>query len=644
VRGVAPCFLKTDGPRREFRIRCADGVVLVKVNLFDACAQAIWQKVQPILVCDAQALFGIDHNIQIGDPILNRLLTQVTYMLESAANGTNTLRVIASTALALWNFARGKADITGFGLLLAQICLSSDLFAGCATVLYDMLAPHVMNAVNFITGGLFAQGEFEPLTSFVTVLSVLFGTLIMKQVPKGSWIDECVGGAVKMGNLARGMTNAWSGLEKIVMFIFEKIYTWQYGVPSSVTEMSQFVSGTQDWYVRVQKLVSLTTPDEISVNSEFCSEIEDLYREGLRMNAMVQEYKLDARVTSAFQTHLRVVNSYYDKAQSSGAFRGGPRVEPIVIHMHGESGVGKSGMTYPLAIDLLKIEGIPGGDYSREIYMRAIEQDFWDGYRNQRVCIYDDFGQMRDSQAKPNLEFMEIIRTGNLAPYPLHMASLEEKAKTYFKSRAIILTSNMPTFRPESLSHPDAVRRRVDLSVDVHIRKEFQKIDGHVVRLDPLKVERILGEKISMEVYELWLCDPQTGHHLHRQGMSYDAFRKMAQELYRNRFERSKALFDFLQSRADTPLDAQVLADLTDAVALRYAHRTKLAVVQPMEFFRSLNFGEFVRFMRYGHVGVLPFMDLDSRMDVQRIMAIFFNLDPTEQILIYINFVLLDIS
>lgn len=620
VRGVAPCFLKTDGPRREFKIRCADGIVCVKVNLLDREAQAIWQRVQPVLVCDAQSLFGVDLNVKLSDPNLVNLIAQISRVLTGFNDNSSTLKNVAVCALALWNFMRGKNDMISFGILLTQICLQVDLVHDIMAQAYEYLKDHILGAMAFINGKLFSQGDCDPMTSLITVITVLFGTVIMKNVPKGSQIDECVAGAIKIGNLTRGLSSAWTGIEKVVLFIFEKIYVWMYGVPSSVTEMSKFVAGTQEWYERVQKLVTLATPDEISVNSEFCTEIESLYRDGLRMNAMAQEYKLDVKIMSAFQTHLRVVNSYYDKAQSSGAFRGGPRVEPIVIHMHGESGVGKSGMTYPLAIDILKVEGIPGGDYSREIYMRAIEQDFWDGYRNQRVCIYDDFGQMRDSQSKPNLEFMEVIRTGNLAPYPLHMASLEEKAKTYFKSRAIILTSNEARFTPESLSHPEAVRRRVDLSVDVHIRAPFQKQDAGKTRLDPMAVERILGEKISMDVYELWLCDPQTGHHMHRNSISYDAFRKMVQELYRNRFEKSAALFDFLQKRADSPIEAQVLTDVNDENVLNHMRRLKFQMKTPQSYFGTMTFAQFLRFYNHGFADMINFFDLDSNMSLARVL------------------------
>ncbi len=66
--------------------------------------------------------------------------------------------------------------------------------------------------------------------------------------------------------------------------------------------------------------------------------------------------------------------------------------------------------------------------YKEMIYVRAAEQEFWDGYTQQLVTVFDDFNQQVDSSANPSLELFEIIRSSNIFPYPLHMASIEENS------------------------------------------------------------------------------------------------------------------------------------------------------------------------------------------------------------------------
>jgi hypothetical protein len=290
------------------------------------------------------------------------------------------------------------------------------------------------------------------------------------------------------------------------------------------------------------------------------------------------ESKAPREILGPFNTHWAVLKNLYEKATASGAFRAGPRIEPIVVYLHGTSGVGKSGMMWPLATDILKVDGIPETcqgkkDPTREIYMRNVEQDFWDGYKNQRVVVYDDFAQIVDSAGKPNPEFMEVIRTGNLAPYPLHMATIEEKSKTYFNSRAIICTSNcsVDQIKPESIACKEAVRRRFDLVGEVQVRPMFRMTgeDGKIY-LDCKKVERITGSpKPSLDVYSILLRNPLTGRLIHDTPLSYYEFMRLVIQKYKDRFTRSTTMKDFLEEYAELPLNAQALTPSEEEQWLR---------------------------------------------------------------------------
>jgi len=620
-RLVAPVYRKAY-PQRQIRrvnVRVGNDVVCVVLNLCDEFTQDIWTRLCDHLVMstalEAQGLFDINmkvtHGMDTEGPLLT-LIQSMTNVASSILDFANDSARIVNLASFIYRFIRLLFSKTFDGLEAVLLVLEG--FARLTDVnqmfeIANSLKEHLIVVHQWVKNRLVAQvAEVDPMTSLVTVLCVLFGTSIMKCVPKGSQVDECVLGATKFGNLMKGVSGAWVVIEKVAQYVFAKVFEWMYGVPPHVVELEKCVAGITQWYKDVQELVSLHTPDEIAVDSQKCVQVETLYSQGVRYSAMISDFKFDRQIMTGFQTHFRVLQSCYDRAQSSGAFRGGPRIEPLVVHIHGSSGVGKSGMMFPLAIDLLKIDGIPNNDFTQQIYNRNIEQEFWDGYRGQRVCIYDDFGQMRDSQASPNLEFMELIRTGNLAPYPLHMATIEDKAKTYFKSRVVLLTSNVAVFRPESLSWPDAVRRRVNLSVEVRVRPQFSTYDpeAHCYRLDQEKVMRILGVPISMDVYHIYECDPQTGHRVSQTPMRYDDFRKRCERMYRLRFERSSQLFSFLQSRAEAPLEAQLHVPILE-------EKAKVELRDPGIALQEFDFADYCLWNEYGYNEALTLFDVETR-------------------------------
>jgi len=163
-----------------------------------------------------------------------------------------------------------------------------------------------------------------------------------------------------------------------------------------------------------------------------------------------------------------------EKFNSKGRVGTSVRNPPVTIYLAGGTGVGKSSITYPLAAEILK------GIFQQEkstldlakywknlIYMRSPEQEFWDGYENQLVTVFDDFGQLVDSTSSPNLELFEIIRAANSFPYPLHMASLDQKANTTFNSKIIMVSSNLEQPKTASLNFETALFRRFDISIIV---------------------------------------------------------------------------------------------------------------------------------------------------------------------------------
>jgi len=243
---------------------------------------------------------------------------------------------------------------------------------------------------------------------------------------------------------------------------------------------------------------------------------------------------LRSECTLHFHRTFKLIEEARKLCDYTGVFGNRPRMQPVVVMLFGESGVGKSGMAWALAVDLhvaLCDTLDAARAFAAEIYFRNSEQVFWDGYAGQNIVVYDDFGQRGDSQAAPNEEFMELIRASNMAPYPLHMASLEEKKRTKFCSKAIILTSNVLEQNVNSLTFPDAYRRRIDICGKILNRPEFTK-DGTslqtgktVKRLDPTKCDGPVDTKpYLVQLYNAETQQPISGKDGNPVIMDYETF------------------------------------------------------------------------------------------------------------------------
>jgi hypothetical protein len=197
-----------------------------------------------------------------------------------------------------------------------------------------------------------------------------------------------------------------------------------------------------------------------------------------------------------------------------------------------------------------------------------VENEFWDGYKNQRICLFDDIFQMIDTPANPNMEIMEIIRTGNLTKLPLHMAEFSDKGATCFNSKVVICTSNTPihSYCPQSITDVIALRRRVDLNVTVRALPKYcstrnERVGINPQFLDPEKVFKEFGTHTNENVYAIRLEDPLTGDVIKVDGkpwISYRQFITIANKRYTQKFRRTAEMHEFLAKLAVSPLIGDV--------------------------------------------------------------------------------------
>lgn len=238
-----------------------------------------------------------------------------------------------------------------------------------------------------------------------------------------------------------------------------------------------------EWYEKVDEQCQQYFRGEMIWSDASFNVIYGLYTKGLDFTRQPAYYQQKYAIYDIVRKLGNILNEFKSKGISAQKIRN----PPVTIYLYGGTGVGKSSITYPISAEIL------AGIFQREgnktdlkkywdsmIYMRAPEQEYWDGYQNQMVTVFDDFSQQRDVEANPNVELFEIIRSANCFPYPLHMASIEQKATTTFTSKIIIASSNLQRPQVTSLNFPDALRRRFDICVQVD-----RQFNGHTDKFDP---------------------------------------------------------------------------------------------------------------------------------------------------------------
>ena len=133
------------------------------------------------------------------------------------------------------------------------------------------------------------------------------------------------------------------------------------------------------------------------------------------------------------------------------------RIDPVVIHLTGKPGVGKS---YIVDKICEKISQKFGMNTKTSVYQRSIATDHWDGYRNQLITVIDDAFSDHDGIEDQK----QVIQICSNVPIVLPMADLREKGRM-FTSDFLIITSNYPERSLEwsntCVNNADAFLRRI---------------------------------------------------------------------------------------------------------------------------------------------------------------------------------------
>nr|YP_002956125.1 3C [Cosavirus D] len=132
------------------------------------------------------------------------------------------------------------------------------------------------------------------------------------------------------------------------------------------------------------------------------------------------------------------------------------RMEPVVLVLRGKPGAGKSAAATIITAAVSKI--LTG---TQSVYSLSPDTEHMDGYHGQFAMIMDDLGQNPDGE-----DFRTFCQMISVAQYRPSMADLKDKG-ILFKSQFIVATTNLPEFRPLTVSDRGAVDRRITFDIGV---------------------------------------------------------------------------------------------------------------------------------------------------------------------------------
>lgn len=374
-------------------------------------------------------------------------------------NSMDLATSIASLASALFAAFRAISE-PGLPTMVHALVSVVALGRGITTQCYEFLLHH-FERLRGTVAGLTSQAAipFDLAAIVLTVVSLFsFNTL-----PSQSHIAKFAKTAATVGTFTLGVTRTHRGVTELLAWAIDKGFSTLCGISLDEGPLEQLRKEVND----VRATLADLERERNLQNVIYCRRVKALNIQFSEIYTVLNGSALPSEVTQTMQ-HMRLrIRALHDEVMASGIDAINLRTEPVVVCFRGDPGAGKTQLAMEFARKAVAhlCDGVVNP--ANDIYVRNSAQHFWDGYKSHVATIYDDFGQMVDTVNKPNVEFLELIKTQNQMPYPLPMASIEQKANTYFTSRFIALTTNMEGVRVKSLVSDAAVARRIELDLKV---------------------------------------------------------------------------------------------------------------------------------------------------------------------------------
>lgn len=514
------------------------------------------------------AQLKVDTTVNI-DKNFSDVLSQVTLTFQdviksldaAAASAVSSLRQKFSTFLTicynLFRYATGAlqaqdAFVNIIGLLLSSSIpdnLINDLHRIYKAVMTDKPAQSACSVESFCK--LFAISAF---------------VLFVRHIPDDKAVNAFISKLDRVPKAINGLEMMWSKFDVITSTIWPWIETTilqkENKFPTNI-----LLDEVIDWSSELEELMEICNRHDIKKDIATLNRASRMYSRGIRLMKHCSAIKLNRANTDLIARLLPAAKLLADDCMKSGAQKSKLRQEPTIVWFCGGSGAGKTGLSYPFIMDMMRTFGPVPKTWQQDIYARFPETEYWDGYVDQEYILFDDAFQIKDSQLKPNPELFELVRLGNSFPYMLHMAAIEEKNNTFASPKLILLTSNLQEIRVESLNCSQAVTRRINFAFRVTTHPDYalkytDKSGNECVRLNAAKARMESGKVLNFDVYEFELFDAESTKTI-KSGLTYNEVVALVQQHMKSSFEFHQDVTDFLDEYRSQ--DIGTLVDLTES-------------------------------------------------------------------------------
>lgn len=178
------------------------------------------------------------------------------------------------------------------------------------------------------------------------------------------------------------------------------------------------------------------------------------------------------------QIIMRIVKQIIDigNKESVHAMSCPVRYEPYVICFEGATKIGKSFLAQHVLPKIVADESTYNvKTYDNPIFVRTPGVEYWNGYRNQPIILYDDYLAVNSPEFAP-LQTAELFNLKSCAIMNLNMAHLDEKS---LRANPFVvgLCTNNAKVHINGLTDPDAFLRRRDAVWRVELKPEYKSID-----------------------------------------------------------------------------------------------------------------------------------------------------------------------
>nr|QJI52026.1 MAG: nonstructural polyprotein [Dicistroviridae sp.] len=282
--------------------------------------------------------------------------------------------------------------------------------------------------------------------------------------------------------------NSLQSITTVIIKLVEVVLA-SFGLSSIFVRLFHMVNGSGETYVAftdsVFEIDTLYEQRKFTFTIDNYEILADLLRQGEKLLRDLPRHHTTNGLFSTLNGSVQRLRSYKKAFSDSGFLVEGLRQEPVAVLLRGGPGTFKTQTMQHLAHALVSsvidnsLRPSFNANPERFIYNRQIETEYWDGYDHDKiVTMFDDLLQMRDVASGGDSEVFNVIRGVNENGYDLHMASMDNKGSTKFRSKFIIATTNSANLKTQSIHDPRALLRRFKRTYTVLPRDEFALKNG----------------------------------------------------------------------------------------------------------------------------------------------------------------------